>query len=160
MSQDKWIGLGVAAVLLMGAYWWVYGSRGVPPIEVMAVDLPGSSLMFSFNDNVTVEEIMVFRPAEGADPDDELAYIEGDMMWHLVPREESEDDGAEANAEEPPTNEPVNPIPYGRGLNWLQPAEGMRQRGKPLEVGVRYVFVAQLTEGRAQVEFTHVENDG
>ncbi|MEL7087350.1 MAG: hypothetical protein AAGL98_02730 [Planctomycetota bacterium] len=160
MSRGKWIGLAVAAVVLAAGYWWVYGGNRVPPIEVMAVDLPGSPLIFSFNDQVAVEQVMVFRPAEGADPDDDLAYIEGDMMWHLIRREAADDPGAADQANEPPPIEPTSVVRYGRGLWWLAPPAGRPRRGQPLEAGVSYVFVAELAEGRAQVEFTHVDNGG
>lgn len=158
MSKNQWIGLGVAVLLIAGAYVWVYGSNRLPPIEVMAVDLPGTPLLFSFNDDVSVEEVMVFRPADGADPDDELAYIEGEMMWHLVPRRPAEDEDERAE-EEPDEPTRVKNLQYGRTTYGTQRAPGIPRRGHPLEVGVEYVFVATLAEGRAQTRFVHVEND-
>ncbi|MEM7625316.1 MAG: hypothetical protein AAF333_06785 [Planctomycetota bacterium] len=160
MSRNQWIGLGVALGLIGLAYLWVYGRDRLPPVEVMAVTVPGSNTFFSFNDDVLVEEVMVFRPAEGANLTDDLAYIEGEVMWHLVPRPPVEGEADGDNAQINPDPQPLDVIRYGRGLVWLRPAEGFRRRGKPLEPGVQYVFVAKLTEGRAQTVFTFVGDDG
>ncbi len=140
--DKKLIVLCVLAALVLGVYGWVWLRPG-PPIEVDVLATPGGAT-FMFNGTVALYEVKVTAlpgDADGSDGAGENA--EGEVVWHLVPREVEGVDPVK-----------VSSLSYGQaqGLG-LRPAEGMRMRGRRLEPGVRYVFEADTSSGEITATF-------
>ncbi len=138
-------GFLVVLVLIGLGYLVLFNARKVPPVEAMYVELPGSSPVFSFNDQLTFTEVKVIRPA--VEPAEGEVYLktEDQIVWHLIPRKPRE-------GEEPRELRPTKALRYGQGLRGLQRAEGIPRRGVPLEPGVTYVFTATLADGQGVIE--------
>ncbi|MEM1108521.1 MAG: hypothetical protein AAGH99_07505 [Planctomycetota bacterium] len=144
--NKRTVSLTVVLMLIGVGYLVLFNSRQIPPIEAMYVELPGARPIFSFNDELTFEEIKVVRP--GVEPPEGEVYVapEDEVVWHLIRREPRE-------GREPPGLRPTDNITYGRGMRGLRRAQGIPRRGVPLEPGVTYMFTATLAEGEGTVEF-------
>jgi len=139
---------GIALLLIGVAYLYVYGSRRLPPIIVDPQQISGSAVIFSFNDDVLLEEVKVVRPA--VEPKAGEAYVSSDpeIMWHLIPRTPVEGE------ENPPQQVETHALRYGSGVRGLRRAPDIPRRGKPLEPGATYRFTATLVTGQViEAEF-------
>ncbi|MEO1236140.1 MAG: hypothetical protein AAFX76_05060 [Planctomycetota bacterium] len=150
--NKRTIGLVVVFVLIGIGYLFVFGNRGLPPVEAMALELPGQPLSFSFNDEVTVREVRVVQPASEPREGEVFVSSEDRVMWQLIPRDLRE--GEEAVPV--PTTKLIR---YGRGLRGMRRPPGVPRRGEPLEPGVDYVFKATLDEGLVELTFRITDKD-
>ncbi|MEM9420142.1 MAG: hypothetical protein AAGA25_13970 [Planctomycetota bacterium] len=144
--DSRKIGLIIVLVLIGIGYVVMFSSRKLPPIEVMYVEMPGMERpMFSFNDEVTFEEIKVVRPAVEPQEGELYMITEDQTVWHLIPRAPRE---GEDEIERPA----LDLLRYGQGMRGMRRAEGIPRRGIPLEPGVGYIFSAKLAGGEGEIE--------
>ncbi|MEM8736931.1 MAG: hypothetical protein AAGG38_00425 [Planctomycetota bacterium] len=144
----KTIGLIVVVLLLGAGYWKLYQARQLPPLEVVALHLPGQPLQFAFNGDTVVREVKVLRPAP--EPQEGAVFLaaEDQTLWHMIPREPPEGEAL-------PELTPTNLVRYGRRVRGLRPAPDTPRRGLPLQPDVAYRFIATTDDGVIELDFVY-----
>lgn len=143
------VGLVVILVLLGGVFAFLQWRGRESPLMVRANQIGTGPVVFTFNDEVLFEEVMVIKPATEA-PEGDGVYVapEDEVLWHLIPSEPKE-------GEEPREPRPQVSIRYGSGVRGLRRAEGIPRDAAPLQPGTRYLFQARIVgEPPIELEFS------
>ncbi len=148
MTSRKTIGLVVVLLLIGAGYLWMFQSRKVPPLQVTYMQMTGTGPVFSFNDNVVVDEVRVLAPAVEPGEDEVYTTPEDRVMWHLRLREDY--DPATAQRE----RRDYRALTYGQNIHELRPVKPTPRKGEPLVAGETYRFAAQTRDdGAVEIEF-------
>jgi hypothetical protein len=139
MSTPSWkliVVFGLMAVV--AAVIWL-PRLGSTPVRGGVLQRPGAPVLFTFNPEVTLEELILRE----LDPTAVSADDPGEIVWHIVTRDDPER----------PTQRDAT-FRYGRPPRGMTAAEGMPRVGPALRPGGLYRVEVVAEEGQTRFEFT------